>query len=276
MSSFSGIGRAASAAVGQGGEQRASAGRFNSGILGMAMKGLPPTGLQQQAASAASQMQPQGQATMQPPQGGAAPDQPTAPQAPQAPQAPVGAGGSLNQLAQNLAQRYGLPVGREALVDDQGNFLMTPDQVAKASGGRMSMGDAAARMNYISQAINKQQQSQSRAQGVAAMQTGLGLVQSRGRGSLATMQSGMYQQLAQMYESRDFERADFSYYIQQDLMNQQKEMMRKAEKKRKKGGVMGAITGGLMLGAGVFTGNPMLIAQGAGGVMAGGQQAGWF
>lgn len=274
MSSFSGIGRAATAAtsIGQGGGQRASSNRFNSGIMGMAMKGLPPTGLQQQAAS--TQMQ--AQSTMQPPQGGEAPQQPTPPQGPQAPQAPVGASSNLNQLAQNLAQRYGLPVGREALVDAQGNFLMTPDQVARASGGKISMGDAAAKMNYISQAMNREQQSQSRAQGVAAMQTGLGLVQSRGRGSLATMQSGMYQQLAQMYESRDFERADFSYYIQQDLMNQQKEMMRKAEKARKKGGVIGAITGGLMLAGGVFTGNPMLMAQGAGGLMAGGQQAGWF
>jgi hypothetical protein len=117
---------------------------------------------------------------------------------------------SLDSMARNLAQNYGLAIGRGRLVDDQGNLLMTPEQLANASGGADTLGTAAAKMNFISQAIAKKQNEMQQQKGIAAIQTGLGQVQSRGRGSLAAMQSGFYQDLADLYSNQQYEAA-FAY-----------------------------------------------------------------
>ena len=205
---------------------------------------------------------------------------PAAPTAPtqggqSTPAGPQVSGGStsLEGLAQSLAQSYGLPIGRGSLVDESGNFLMTPEQIASASGGAETMGSAAAKMNYISQAVNKQQNAQQQQKGIAALQTGLGLVQSRGRGSAAAMQSGFYQGLADMYSNQQTDAADFTYFIQEEQLQRQEAIARKyekAQKKKSKWGGLGGLIGGV---AGALTGVPGLAQVGAAGGSAIGE---WF
>ena len=91
--------------------------------------GLPTTGIQQQVAGINQQQQ-----TMM---GGLGPAQQLT-QPGQLPGLPMGQT-SLTSLANRLAQSYGLPVGRQGLVDPQGNFLMTPDQIAAQSGGQIGL-----------------------------------------------------------------------------------------------------------------------------------------
>jgi hypothetical protein len=218
---------------------------------------LPPTGVQQQVGTINAGQPPPGQV----PPGVAQPQ-------------PGGVGTtSLGNLAQQLAQSYGLPIGKGGLVDEQGNFLMTPDQLAAASGGQETMGSAAAKMNYISQAITQEQNRRQQQKGIAAIQTGLGLVQERGRGSLAAMQSGFYQDLADLYSNQEYEAADYSYFIQKEQLDIQQSIardLRKAAEKKSKfggiGGAIGAIAGGL-------TGIPGLSVAGAG---LGEAISGWF
>jgi hypothetical protein len=179
-------------------------------------------------------------------------------------------------MARNLAQNYGLAIGRGRLVDDQGNLLMTPEQLANASGGADTLGTAAAKMNFISQAIAKKQNEMQQQKGIAAIQTGLGQVQSRGRGSLAAMQSGFYQDLADLYSNQQYEAADFSYWIQKEQLDMQSELQRRAEKLAKKQ-ARGQFIGGLALGtAGLFTGNFALAAGGYGQAAGSAGGTGWF
>lgn len=207
---------------------------------------LPPTGIQRQVSGTNAAMLAQG--PQQQGQGGLPGAQPFGQT-------------SLSQLASRLATSYGLPVGRQGLVDAQGNFTMTPDQVAAESGGQIGMGDAAARMNYIGAAVAREQTRRSEGQARAALESGIKQVQSRGRGSLAAMQSGMYQNLSSLYASEQHEAADFSYFIQQDRFNRMMKEMRKARKAGKKskrfgaigsalGGIIGGIAGG-PAGAGI-------------------------
>jgi hypothetical protein len=183
---------------------------------------------------------------------------------------------SLDSMARNLAQNYGLAIGRGRLVDDQGNLLMTPEQLANASGGADTLGTAAAKMNFISQAIAKKQNEMQQQKGIAAIQTGLGQVQSRGRGSLAAMQSGFYQDLADLYSNQQYEAADFSYWIQKEQLDMQSELQRRAEKLAKKQ-ARGQFIGGLALGtAGLFTGNFALAAGGYGQAAGSAGGTGWF
>ena len=188
--------------------------------------------------------------------------------------------GSLDQMARDMAQRYGLPIGRGRLVDESGNFLMTPDQVAAASGGAVTQGEAAAMFNYIAQGLEREQTDQANQMSISALETGLGQVQSRGRGSLAAMQSGFYQDIAGVYQQAanrgDFEAADFSYYIQQEQQEIAMELMRRQEELAKKQGQMGALVGGGMLIGGIFSGNIGLIAGGGSMLAGGASQAGWF
>lgn len=230
---------------------------------GPAVNPLPPTGLQQQAAS--SQMQ-------QPPTAMGAGGPGANPQ-----QANMGGGNarqpygqtSLSQLARSLSTNYGLQLGRNELVDAEGNFLMTPDQLAEQSGGRESKGSVAAKFNLIADAIQKRQQEGQARKSEAALQAGLGLVQSRGRGSLAAMQSGFYQNLAQLYNEQQYQAADFSYFIQAEQLQIAQDMQRRQLKSQKKSG-FGGMIGGI---AGAIFGGP-------GGAMAGaavGEQVGsWF
>jgi hypothetical protein len=137
---------------------------------------------------------------------------------------------SIQQLARSLAQSYGLNIGRGNLVDEQGNFLQTPDQLSGGGGYGAELSSTAAKMNFISQAIANQQNRQQQAKGVAAIQTGLGQVQERGRGSLASMQTGMYQDLADLYSNQEYEAADFSYFIQQGMFQQAAHQAHRARK----------------------------------------------
>jgi hypothetical protein len=140
-------------------------------------------------------------------------------------------------------------VGKDNIVDEQGNFLMTPDQMAAQSG--MAPADAAASMQYLSQAISRQQNEQQQAQGVAALQTGLGQVQSNARGSLAAMQSGFYQGLADMYSNKEYASADFSYFIQRDKEAAALALNKAQVKQSEKSDVWGAVIGGAAAGGAI-------------------------
>jgi hypothetical protein len=250
-------------------------------------QGLPPTGLQQQLASlnsyygqvsnvrmaggpmggggnigfnvrqnqfAQSQLQP-GQGEMQDQQIGSS---------------------SLDAMARNLAQRYGMPIGRGRLVDEYGNFLMTPQQMADASGGSVTLGEAATQMNYISQAIARRQNEEQQQKGIASLQAGMGQVQSRGRGSLASMMSGYYEGIADLYANQEYEAADFSYYIQKEQLDIQRELQRKAEKLARNQARTQFVAGVGLTAAGIFSGNFAMAAGGAGMATGSASQTGWF
>jgi len=124
----------------------------------------------------------------------------------------------LRDMAEQLARSYGLNFGRGSLVDHQGNFLMTPDQLAGLQADDSNdVGQTAANMNYIAQAINDRQLEQQGAKAEAALTLGLGQIQQRGRGSLAALASGFYERIAANYTNPDLlpEQADFSFWIQQ-------------------------------------------------------------
>jgi len=237
--------------------------------------GLPPTGLQQQLTSLNSLY---GNITRQ------TGYDPRAQQFGQAqaagggeldPDTPMGST-SLDQMARNLAQRYGMPIGRGRLVDEYGNFLMTPQQIADASGGSVTLGEAAAQMNYISSALTRRQNEEQQQKGIGALQTGLGQIQSRGRGSLAALTSGYYQDIANMYANKEYEAADFSYYIQKEQQDIARDLQARAEKMAKKqargqffGGLGIGITSLLMGNVGGAVGGLSMAAGSAG-------QTGWF
>lgn len=220
-----------------------------------AVQALPATGIQQQVAGVNAQRQ-----TM----AGGLPGAQQLTQPGQLPGAQQMGQTSLTGLASKLASSYGLPVGRQGLVDPQGNFLQTPEQISAMSGGQVSTVDAAAKMNYIAAAITRQQQRASQQKARGALEAGAKLVQSRGRGSLAAMQSGFYQQLSQLYASEQHEAADFSYFIQQDRFNRALREMRKQRKAAKKsrrlgmvGSVAGAAIGGIFGPAGAAIGGQL-------------------
>jgi hypothetical protein len=170
----------------------------------------------------------------------------------------------LNSLARSLAQNYGLDIGRGDIVDERGNLLLTPDQVQASSGGSETIGSAAAKLNYLSAAISKEMNLKQQQKGIAALQTGLGQVQKRGRGSLAAMQSGLYQDLADMYSNMEFEAADYSYFIEKERMDLARELDRRARdisKKRARSQFWGGVAMGL---GGILGGNWGVAAQGIG------------
>jgi hypothetical protein len=125
---------------------------------------------------------------------------------------------SLQDMAEQLARGYGLDFSRGSLINEQGNFQQTPDQLA--AGG--DLGDTAANMNLVSQAINDRMVEQQQNKATAALQAGIGQVQQRGRGSLAQMQSGFYQAMAANYTNPNLlpEQQDFSFWIQKDQMEE--------------------------------------------------------
>lgn len=220
-----------------------------------AIQALPPTGLQRQVAGM--------QQTAKPPL-----------QIQSAQQGMPTAQTSLSQLSNSLAQSYGLPIGRDPYFDNQGNPLQTPDQIASQTG--QGVGDVTAKMQLIGDAIQRRQQEQQMKKSEAALQSGIGLVNSRGRGSLATMQSGLYQGLAQLYQNQQYEAADFSMFAMNDRFNQTMELERdkvKAAKKGAKGQFIGNIlSGGINLAMGNYPGaigNLAGAANGAG-------STGWF
>jgi hypothetical protein len=179
---------------------------------------------------------------------------------PEAPKPPTG-GSSIQELAQYLADSYGIPMGRQQLVDEMGNFTRMPTDAAEA-----------ARFNYIAKAVADARNRQQQAKSVAALQTEAGLVQKRGRGSLATLQAGTYRALAAQYNEMQYEADDFSYFIQEEFLRRQEEMVRKAEKLAKKrrrgsmwGGIAGAAIGTIVApGVGTMAGYQMGSAVGGG------------
>lgn len=183
---------------------------------------------------------------------------------------------SLDSIARNLAERYGLPIGRGRIVDEQGNFLYTPEQLADASGGTVTMGEAAAQMNYISQALANYRNEQQQKKGIAALQTGMGQVQSRGRGSMASMMSGYYQGIADLYANQEYEAADFSYYIQKEQLEVQQELQSRYEKMLKNQ-ARGMFWGGIAITIiGLAAGNGAMAAQGSASVANSAGQTGYF
>jgi hypothetical protein len=193
----------------------------------------------------------------------------------EAPMTPTGQT-SLQALAQRLASSYGLAVGRDQLVDSAGNFNFTPDQLSSASGGSETMGTAAAKMNYIASAIQRQQTQDAMKKSEAALQAGLGVTSKRARGSMVEQQQGFYQGLANLYQNQDYEAADFSYFIQKEKMDIEQEILRRAEKLQKKKARSGFWTGVALTGIGLATGNYWIAAQGA--TQAGGSagETGYF
>lgn len=272
-----------------GSQQQGQSGAGQPAPAQQQQQGLPPTGLQQQLASLNSFYSQVGQAgkgvkgmgrlgfDVRQRQFGQA-EQMGA-------QAELGTGqigsSSLDSMVRNLAQRYGMPIGRGRLVDDQGNLLMDPEQMANASGGSMTSGEAAAKMNYLSQAVAQKKNEQQQQKGIAALQTGMGLVQSRGRGSMASMMSGQYEALANIYtgEGSAYEAQDFSFYIQKEQLDIQQELQRRQERLAKKQARAQMFVGIGMTVAGIMTGGVAgagLIASGGGMAAGGAANTGWF
>lgn len=251
-----------------------------------AAQGLPPTGLQQQMASlnqyysnvgaAGSDVQGMGGLGFSVRQRGFGTAQAQEGQGALAGDTGEIGSSSLDQMARNLAQRWGMPIGKGRLVDEQGNFLMSPQQIADASGGRVTLGEASAQMNYISQALSRRQNEEQQQKGIATMQAGLGLVQSRGRGSMAAMMSGYYEGIADLYANQEYEAADFSYYIQKEKMDIETELQRRAEKLAKKQARGQFIAGIGVTIASLYTGNVAGVVAGGSMVAGSAGGTGWF
>jgi len=242
-----------------------------------AVQGLPPTGLQQQLATInANHAQAAAQGVHSNPQAQnqALPASVTGGQ-PGAASTQRGST-SLSQLAQTLSRSYGLSLPRGDIVDDQGNFLVTPDQLAAASGGKESMGTAAAKMNYIADAIQRQQQQAELHKSEAALATGAGLVGKRGRGSLAELQEGTYNNIASLYQNQQHKAADFSYFIEKEKLDLAAQIQERQIRLQKKQAKAQAFTGAGMLVGGILSGNIGLAVSGGGMAAGGAAASGWF
>lgn len=200
--------------------------------------GLPPTGLQQQVSSLNQEYE---QAQQRETLGSSlAPGDPrttagplmdpaaAGPQAAPPTQGPENyAQSSLQDLAEKMARNYGLDFSRGTLVDTSGNFLQTPEQLATGAG---EVGTTAESMNYIAQAINDQRVRSQQDKATAALQTGAGLLASRGRGSLAALQSGFFAAMAANYTNPNLlpEQQNFSYWIEEERYQEELAIMERA------------------------------------------------
>jgi hypothetical protein len=149
-----------------------------------------------------------------------------------------GGAGSLNNMAQQLARSYGLPIGSGSMVDEYGNITYQPKNEEEMM-----------KLQMISDAIYNRQTQESHARGVAAQTAGMGLVRQRGRGSLAAMQSGMYENLASLYANQEFQQADYTLMIQSEQLQRAERIQQEARrqaKKAKKSGMVGGIIGGVV------------------------------
>lgn len=133
---------------------------------------------------------------------------------------------SLKDLAERLAMGYGLRFGRGSLVDTQGQFMQTPDQLAGLQGGAgaqdFSVADIAATMGQVSQQVTQRRYEMQQDKATAALQAATGLMGQRGRGSLAELQANFYQQMAANYTNPNLlpEQQDFSYWIARDKLDE--------------------------------------------------------
>lgn len=192
-------------------------------------------------------------------------------------------GNSLDAMARRLARSYGLPIGRGQMVDSAGNLIFNAEELAQASGGQETLGTATTKLQYIENALTEEQNRQQQQKGINAIQAGMGMTMNRGRGSLATMQSGMYQDLADLYSNQQYEAADFSFWIQKEQQDIQNELRRKAEKKAKKSArikfVTGLVGGIASFGTGGILGGISSAAGGQGGfqdALGSAADTGWF
>ncbi len=233
-------------------------GKQSQGSMGStgqgAISSLPATGIMRQAQTMTSMLAPMGgqQAQQQ---------QATAPRLDRRPGST-----NLNDIATTLAEQYGLPLGRTPIVDSRGNLTRLPANA-----------DEAVKMQYISQALADEQNRRAQGRAVSSLQAGIGLVQNRAPGSLTTMMSGQYGQLADVYSREQHVAQDFSYFVQKEQLAKAEAIARKLEKAAKKkaiGGLIGGILGGV---AGFMVGGPVGAAAGYGvGAGVGGGTGGLF
>lgn len=201
---------------------------------------LPPTGIEQQLST--MQAQPQDQ-----------------------PQPQAGAGStSLESLVQRMSSQMGLSLPRGNIVDESGNILITPDQLQEASGGTESLGSAAWKLGSLSDAVTRRLNEKQQDKARAAVATGIGQVQQRGRGSLASLQMGAYRDMADLYANQEYEAADFSFWIQREQQMLAQGMEQQALDASQKSSTMSSVLGGATMGATI--GGPVgaLIGGGAG------------
>jgi len=172
----------------------------------------------------------------------------------------------MQQMGNQLAERYGIG-GRAPLVDAAGNFNRTPQSAEEG-----------VKFQYIADALANYQAQQAQNRAEATQAAGIGLVQQRGRGSLALLQQGAYQSLAGTIE-RDKERInnmapDFSAFIEMEMQNRAEEFQREVMRFQKKqskyamiGGIVGMVGGGLLGGVG-GAGAGMQLGSAVGGGMS--------
>jgi hypothetical protein len=167
---------------------------------------------------------------------------------------------SLKDLAERLAMGYGLRFGRGSLVDAQGQFMQTPNQLAGLQGGGgadpMSLSDVAASMNLVSQQVNDRRIEMQQNKADAAIKAATGLIGQRGRGSLAELQANFYQQMAANYTNPNLlpEQQDFSFWIQKEQLDQA--IAERSQEKEADAGGGGDGGGGSGGGGGDFTATP--------------------
>lgn len=176
-------------------------------------------------------------------------------------------GTNLNDLASYLARQYGIALGRQPMVDERGNFLRHPTNA-----------DEAVKFQFISQAIADEQNRRAQQKSVSALQAGIGQTQSRARGSLATMMSGKYEALSDLYSKEQHRAADFSYFVQKEQLDKMDEItkrMEKAAQGQSKGQMWGSLVGTIV---GLFVpGVGPLVGGSLGGAIGGaGSSAGWY
>jgi hypothetical protein len=182
---------------------------------------------------------------------------------------------SLENMFRTMAQGYGLSLPRGNLVDASGNILITPDQLQGASGGTETLGTASAKLGYISDALTRRLNEQQQEKARSAVATGIGQVQQRGRGSLASLQMGAYRDMADLYANQEYQAADFSYFIQKEQQDIAMALEKQRQEREKSSGVLGGIMSGAGLGS-AFGPLGAVLGGVAGGVLGFGAEEGWF
>jgi hypothetical protein len=109
------------------------------------------------------------------------------------------------------------------------------------------MASIAEQLNYVAGAINDRRIEMQRQKAAAAIAAGMGMVQDRGRGSMAGMQSGFYSQMAAIWNDPNMlpDQQDFSYWIMRDREEEADEIREKENRENElNGGGGGGGAGG--------------------------------
>lgn len=185
-------------------------------------------------------------------------------------------GNNIQGIANRLAQSYGLAVGRGQIVDERGNFLITPEQLAGASGGAETAATAAVKMQQMATALYNEQRRESQKRAQASAGAAAALAGQRGPGSLLQQQSGALQNLSQVYQAEDYEMYDFSGSIAVEQMNIAQELFKRQEKWMKKK-ARGQFVGGIIQTlVGAAAGDVSSVGQGLATSSSAAGQTGWF